>query len=74
MYLVINRLDICYVVSTLSQFMSQWIPTHWIVVKHVLRYLQGTIGHGMRYTSNIDMLFVGYVLYSFHVCVWARHI
>jgi hypothetical protein len=24
-------------------------------VKHVLRYLRGTIGHGLRYTSSFDM-------------------
>jgi hypothetical protein len=39
MYMVNTRLDICYVVSALSQFMSQVRQTHWIVVKHVLRYL-----------------------------------
>jgi hypothetical protein len=25
-------------------------------VKHVLRYLRGTVGHGLRYTSSIDMI------------------
>jgi hypothetical protein len=40
--------------------MSQWRQTHWIVANHVLRYLQGTIGHGMRYTSSIDMILHGY--------------
>jgi hypothetical protein len=39
MYLVNTRLDICYVVSVLSQFMSQSRQTHWIATKHVLRYL-----------------------------------
>jgi hypothetical protein len=55
MYLVNTRQDICYAVSTLSQFMSQRRQTHWIVAKHVFRYLQATVGHGLRYTSNIDM-------------------
>jgi hypothetical protein len=32
----------------------------WIAAKHVLRYLQSTIGHGMRYTSSIDMRLQGY--------------
>jgi hypothetical protein len=28
-------------------------------MKHVLRYLQGTVGHGLRYTSSIDMRLQG---------------
>jgi hypothetical protein len=56
MYLVNTRPNIFYVVSTLSQFMSHPRQTHRIVVKHVLRYLQGIIGHGMRYTSSIGMI------------------
>jgi hypothetical protein len=39
MYLVNTRTYICYAVSVLSQFMSQLRHTHWIEVKHVLRYL-----------------------------------
>ena len=33
---------------------------HWVVAKHVLRYLRGTIGYGLRYTSSSDMCLVGY--------------
>jgi hypothetical protein len=40
--------------------MSQRRQTHWIVAKHVLRYLRGTVGHGMRYNSSIDMRLQGY--------------
>jgi hypothetical protein len=39
MYLVNTRLDIFHVVNVLSDFMSQSRQTHWIGVKHVLRYL-----------------------------------
>jgi hypothetical protein len=60
MYLVKTRPDIFYATSTLSQFMSQQRQTHWIFAKHVLRYLQGTVGHGLRYTSSIDMRLQGY--------------
>jgi hypothetical protein len=60
MYLVNTRPDIFYAVSALSQFMSQPRQTHWIVAKHVLRYLRGTVGHGLRYTSSIDMRLQGY--------------
>ena len=42
LYLVHTRPDICYAVSALSQFMSSSKHIHWIVVKHILRYLKGT--------------------------------
>ena len=60
MYLVNTRPDICYVVNVLSQFMSQPKHTHQIAAKHVLRYLQGTIGYGLRYAANVDLSLEGY--------------
>jgi hypothetical protein len=60
MYLVNTRLDICYAVNVLSQFMSQPRQTHWIDAKHVLRYLRGKIGYGLRYASNVDLSLQGY--------------
>ena len=47
MYLVKPRLDICYVVNVLSQFMSQPRQTHWTTTKHVLRHLQDTVRYGL---------------------------
>jgi hypothetical protein len=61
MYMVNTRPDICYVVNVLNQFMSQPRQTHWIAAKHVLRYLQGMIGYGLRYASGVDMRLQGYV-------------
>jgi hypothetical protein len=55
MYLVNTRLDICYEVNVLSQFMSQLRQTYWITMKHVLRYLRGTFGYGLRYAFGVDM-------------------
>jgi hypothetical protein len=55
MYLVNTRPNICYAVSVLSQFMSQPSHTHWIASKHVLRYLRGIAGYGLRYASGVDM-------------------
>jgi hypothetical protein len=60
MYLVNTRQDICYAVSALSQFMSQPRQIHWVVAKHVLRYLRGTVGYGLRYASSVDMRLQGY--------------
>ena len=60
MYLVNTRPKICYTVNVLSQFMSQPRQTHWIAAKHVLRYLQGTVGYGLRYASSVDLSLQGY--------------
>jgi hypothetical protein len=55
MYLVNTKLDSCYVVNVLSQSMSQPRQTHWIAVKHELRYIRGTVGYGLRYASNVNL-------------------
>jgi hypothetical protein len=60
MYLVNSRPDICYAMNVLSQFMNQPRQTHWIAAKHVLRYLQSTVGYGLRYTSSVDLSLQGY--------------
>jgi hypothetical protein len=60
MYLVNTRPDICYAVNVFSQFMSQSRQTHWIIAKHVLRYIQGTFGYGLRYASSVDLSLHGY--------------
>jgi hypothetical protein len=61
MYLVNTKPDICYAVNALSQFMSRPRQIHWVTAKHVLRYLRGTVGYGLRYASSIDMRLQGYV-------------
>ena len=43
MYLVNTRPDICFVMSTLSQYMCEPRQIHWVAAKHVLKYLHGTI-------------------------------
>ena len=60
MYLVHMRLDICYTVNALSQFMSDLKHIQWVAAKHVLRYVRGTITYGLRYTSSSGVLLAGY--------------
>ena len=50
MFLVNSRLDVSFAMNTLSQHMVEPHHIHWIGAKNLLRYLQGTINHGMRYT------------------------
>ena len=60
MYLVHTGPNIYYIVNALSQFMSDSKHIHWVVAKHVLRYVRGTITYGLRYTSSSGVLLVGY--------------
>jgi hypothetical protein len=60
-YLVNTRQDICYALSALSKFTSQPRQIHWVAAKHVLRYLRGTVGYGLRHASSVDMRLQGYV-------------
>jgi hypothetical protein len=51
MYMVNIRPYIFFAVSTLIQFMVESNHFHCVVEKHVLRYLRGVVGYGMRYVS-----------------------
>lgn len=46
-YLALTRPDISYAVNRLSQFMHKPTTDHWGAVKRVLRYLSGTLTHGI---------------------------
>ena len=49
MYLVNTRPDLSYAINNLSQYMVEPRRAHWVVAKHVLRYLKGTIDYGLNY-------------------------
>lgn len=46
-YLSLTRPDISYTVNRLSQYMHSPSELHWTALKRVLRYLKGTIYHGL---------------------------
>ena len=57
MYSVNTRQDICYVVNALSQFMCEPKEIHLVAVKHILRYLQGTLNFGLKYEKvGLDLM------------------
>jgi hypothetical protein len=60
MYLVNIGPNICFVFNTLSQFIIEPRHVHWVATKHVLRYLQGTIGFDLRYVGGDGMRLHGY--------------
>lgn len=60
-YVVITRPEIAYVVSKVSQFLQQPIDKHWIAVKRISRYLQGTINHGLVIRKTLSMSLHAYI-------------
>lgn len=45
-YAVMNtRIDLAFVVNTISQYMSRASPPHWMVIKCTMRYLKGTLDY-----------------------------
>ena len=60
MCLTDTRLDICFAVNTLSQFLMDPRHVH-LDAKHVLRYLKGTIEYGLKYDTNQNTNLHSYV-------------
>jgi hypothetical protein len=60
MYLRNTRPDICFVVNTLSQYLVEPRRVHLVAAKHVMRYLKGTLDHGLCYTRDHDLRLYGY--------------
>eukprot|EP00253_Pinus_taeda_P025077 PITA_25077 len=61
MYLLNIRPNICYAVNTLSEFMVEPKRVHWAATKHVLRYIQGTVEHGLLHTRGNDIRLSGFI-------------
>ena len=60
MYLTTTRLDIMYGVSLISRFMESPKNSHWQAGKRILRYIVGTMNHGILYSTLDDFQLVGY--------------
>ncbi|XP_059668960.1 uncharacterized mitochondrial protein AtMg00810-like [Cornus florida] len=65
-HLTFTRPDICYSVNYACQYMKNPTNFHFQLVKRILRYIHGTINHGLRLLSNNPM-----VLYGFSDADWA---
>ncbi|XP_017647727.1 uncharacterized mitochondrial protein AtMg00810-like [Gossypium arboreum] len=60
LYLTASRPDIMFVVSLLSRFMHCCNVDHYKVVKRVLRYMRGTLDHGVKFTRTEKVKLLGY--------------
>ena len=52
MHLTNTRPNICFVVNTMSQFLTDPRHGHLIIAKHILRHLRGIVDYGLKYESN----------------------
>lgn len=56
-----TRPDICWIVTKLSQHLSSPLEVHWVAVKHVLRYLKGTVDYELCFRkSKHGLKLIGY--------------
>ncbi|KAJ0522114.1 putative RNA-directed DNA polymerase [Helianthus annuus] len=60
MYLTNTRPDIAFAVSKLSRFMERPKRSHWEAGKRVLRYIKGTLNHGIIYSKGRKGKLTGY--------------
>jgi hypothetical protein len=51
-----TRPDLCYIVTTLSQYLSGPTSDMCTTLKHVLRYIKGTLGYELCFTKSHDGL------------------
>ena len=56
----VTRPDIAQAVHKMAQFSAQPTVEHWKLVKRILRYVQGTKGIGLLYTTDQDSSLVVY--------------
>lgn len=54
-YLTVTRPDIAYAVHQVSQFMSAPRSTHFSALLRILRYVKGTLFHGLYYSANSSL-------------------
>jgi hypothetical protein len=60
-YLTNSRLDISYAVGVASRFMSTSQEAHLKIVKHIFKYLKGTIVQGVYYRKGDENVIQGYL-------------
>lgn len=60
LYLGLTRPDISYCVQHLSQFMHQPKVPHIRAALHIVKYLKGTLDHGLFYSSHSNLVIASY--------------
>lgn len=55
-YLTVAYPDIVYAVHIISQFMATPHTIYFTVVLQILRYVKGTLGHGLQFSSQSSLV------------------
>ena len=72
-YITITRPEIGYSVNKACQFMAQPLMDHWKVVKHILRYLKGSIAY-VLHIQPISNVQNNYTIHAYCDADWASDI
>jgi hypothetical protein len=70
-----TRPDLGHSITSLSQFLQYPGRTHWVALKRVLRYIQGTLGYELTYQQQSDQSGVMYdplTLYGYTDSDWGN--
>lgn len=59
-YVTLTRPEIAFAVNRVSQYLHEPLDIHWQVVKRILRYLKGTISHGLSITPATNLQLIGF--------------
>ncbi|XP_052877414.1 uncharacterized mitochondrial protein AtMg00810-like [Gossypium arboreum] len=59
-YVVLTRPDIAYAINRVCQFMHAPTSSHMVALKRILRYLCGTLSHGLVFRPSDRLSLVGY--------------
>jgi hypothetical protein len=51
-YLTVTRPDIAHAIHLVSQFLSAPHSTHYAAVIHIIRYIKGTMFHGLHFSAH----------------------
>lgn len=65
-YLTHSRLEISYAVGMISRFMKKLTSVHLKAVKHILKYVKGTLDYGLiYYKAEEEIVITGYTYSDF---------
>ncbi|PNX83963.1 putative copia-type protein [Trifolium pratense] len=59
-YLTITRPDLSFAVNSVCQFLSHPTTTHMQAVKRILRYVAGTVHHGLHFKPSFDKSLIAF--------------
>ena len=72
LYLTHTRLDICYVVGRLSQYLQSPTDIHMQAAQHTLKYLKGNAGKGLFFYSSSSTSLTGFSDSDWRACLDTR--